>query len=137
MKRMYLIASLIIVTTSIPIYCQSVDGKRITWSSEQCLEKHSNMTLNIPSKIISRGRTSIDIIIQDQTMSLSIQQVTGEWLNENTDGQLEYSVLYNNTETGIVKISRSKGITKISVDFTATKTDGMNQEFTITNSQVN
>jgi hypothetical protein len=116
---------------------QTVSSKNLTWFSEQNIEKHSGLNMNAEVKIVVNESTSVDIIEQGQLINFKVQGVSGNWQNENKDGMLTYSILYNNTEPGTMTIQRTNGTAKITIDFTAAKADGMYQEYFISRVEPN
>lgn len=110
---------------------QTVAQKNLIWYSEQCLEKHSGINVNSSIRIEVQAGTSVDLVIQEQTISFRIELISGSWLTEEQDGSLEYTIKYDNTMPGKMIISRSGGRTVISVDMTESSPDGINYDFFI------
>ena len=93
--------------------------------------------MNTEVRIIIKAATSIALSEQGQLMNFSVQSISGNWQNENEDGSLTYSILYNNVDAGSLTIQRSNGTAKITIDFTEANADGMHQEYFISRVEAN
>lgn len=109
----------------------TVAQKKLSWHSSHSVEKHSGTSLNVVSQIEVHAGVSVDLVIQEQTISFTIASITGNWQSENVDGSLEYVIKYDNTLPGKMIITRSGGQTVISIDMTESKPDGINFDFQI------
>jgi hypothetical protein len=107
----------------------TVAQKNLTWYSEQCIEKHSGVMLNSGSRIEVHAGASVDLVIQEQITSFSIESITGSWASEDQDGSLEYTIKYNSTLPGKMVITRSGGRTEISVNMTEANPEGIHFVF--------
>jgi hypothetical protein len=116
---------------------QNVNQKNLTWYSNLCTENHSGIQFESKVKIVVTGDDLVHLIIDDQPIAFDIASVAGTWGNKNTDGTLEYVLVYNGSGHGKMIISRHSGAATISIDFTESGPDGIDYDFVIDRVEAN
>jgi hypothetical protein len=106
-------------------------SREVTWQTEKSLELHSNQEGERPCKIVTRKDQSIDLICDNNTLTFSIQRVTGNWGDYTKDGSLSYDVTYQEFP-GKVIVNRKDDQVVVLIDFTEREKQGMKRKFFIT-----
>jgi hypothetical protein len=133
MKTIYAVVILFCIMCSndeVSAQSQTVADKNLVWNSVSSIEKSSGQGGNEVFKIITNGGKSIDLIHGDQVLNFTIQSITGVWEDENIDGILIYSVIYQGDKAGKIIAKRNNSKASIEIDFSQIE-GGMHYEFFI------
>ncbi len=109
MKSLNLLVSVLFLLCTLPAVSQStgVTSKTLTWNSDGGTDVRSGQAFTDDWKIVTQTMQTIKLTRgTDQTLEFDIDSVAGTWADENQEGQLTYTVKYQDSLVGNIKIQR-------------------------------
>lgn len=111
MKKI-LLSLLVAIPTGIYAQSSNPQSDTLRWNASGFTDQNTNATVQKTCQFVTYGNSKIDWIQKSGTVTytLTVNGVSGNWTDANTDGSITYNVSFNEF-TGTLVITRSGAIT--------------------------
>jgi len=132
MKKIFLVAMVLIWTVAITCPAQNMANTQLTWTVDGLNDLGTGQSASYHCTFSSNGNQAITWSQKNGNFvtTLSVQNVSGTWTNVNLEGQLLYTVSTDG-KTGTLKFYRDSQGLFITIDFPRGDTR-LNHRYTVT-----